>query len=311
MQRREPPILGFRRRLLRLIDEQFEGKYTVFAQRAGIPVSSMQHVMHTAKHLPGGEHLQKMARALGVTAQYLSTGDEAVLPIDRPTPPSPPVRPRRVLPGRGDATHVTIPLCACACPGPWPLTAAVPPMAAARARVVVSADLVGRHQTHRQIALQVSPSLPCAEWPVGAQLVVDWDACTPAWAALQLIQSDGQCRLGHVTPAGDRLLFAPRLGGMPELVAREGRVRGTVIAAVTLSRAAYSEPLRATHGEPAKPATGSLAVANAPFLIVLPGRRAPPVDSELLFGLLGPITGPGDLHEVRPVGQAVERRRSE
>jgi transposase len=77
---------------------------------------------------------------------------------------------------------------------------------------------------------------------------------------------------------------------------------------LTVSRAAYSEPLRVTHGEPAKPATGSLAVANAPFLVVLPGRSAPPVGSELLLGLLGPIAGPGDLHEVRPVGQTIEGR---
>lgn len=233
MQRREPPILGFRRRLLRLIEEQVDGRYTILARRAGTPVSSLQHIIHDAKHLPGGEPLQKLAGALGVTAQYLSIGDEAVHPADHPSLLPLAVRPRRVLPGREDATHVTIPLFACACPGPCPLTAAIPPLTAASSRVVLSADLVARYQHHRLIALQVTPGLPCAEWPVGAQLVVDWDACTPAWAALQLIQSDGQCRLGHVTPSGDRLLFAPRLGGMPELVAREGRVRGTIIAAAT------------------------------------------------------------------------------
>ena len=35
----ETPIFGFRRRLLRLIDEQFDGRYTSLARRAGIPVS--------------------------------------------------------------------------------------------------------------------------------------------------------------------------------------------------------------------------------------------------------------------------------
>ena len=170
-----------RRRLLRLIDERFEGKYTVLARRAGIPVSTMQHVMHTAKHLPGGEPLLKLATALGVTAQYLSTSDEAVRSADRPTPPPPPVRLRRVSPGRGDATHVTIPLFACGCPGPCPLTVAVPPLTAASSRVVLGAELVARHQTHRLIALQVTPGLQSAEWPVGAQLVVDWEARTPAW----------------------------------------------------------------------------------------------------------------------------------
>ena len=156
----------------------------------------MQHIVHDAKHQSGGEPLQKLASALGVTAQYLSTGDEAVRPADCPTPSRPPVRPRRVSPGRGDAPHLTIPLFACGCPGPRPLTAAVPPLAAARARVVVGADLVANHQTHRLIALQVTPGLPCAEWPVGAQLVVDWDARTPTREALALVHTGGRCALG-------------------------------------------------------------------------------------------------------------------
>lgn len=233
MQRREAPILGFRRRLRRLITEQVDGKYTILAQRAGIPISSLQHILHDAKHLPGGEPLQKLAGALGVTVQYLATGDEAVCPADRLTPPPPPVRPRRVLPGRGAAPPVTIPLVACGCPGPCPLAAAVPPLAAARARVVMGAALVARYPHHRLLALQVTLNLPCAEWPVGAQLVVDWEARTPAWEALVVLHDAGQCRLGHVTPSGDRLLFAPRLGGLPELLTREARVLGTIIAALT------------------------------------------------------------------------------
>src|SRR5450759_2156380 len=137
MRRDDAPICGFRRRLLRLIAEQCEGKYTLLAQGAGIPVSSMQHILHDAKHLPGGEPLQKLARALGVTAQYLTTGDEAVRHADRLTPSPQPVRPRRVPRGRGVVPPVTIPLFTCGCPGPCPLTAAIPPLAAARARVVV------------------------------------------------------------------------------------------------------------------------------------------------------------------------------
>jgi len=97
MQRREPPILGFRRRLLRLIAEQVDGRYTILARRAGIPISSMQHIMHDATHLPGGEPLQKLAGALGVTVQYLSTGHEGVYPAEPPGHLSPPRR----LPRRG------------------------------------------------------------------------------------------------------------------------------------------------------------------------------------------------------------------
>ena len=234
MRRDEAPIFGFRRRLLRLIDEQFGGKYTVFARRAGIPVSTMQHVIYTAKHLPGGEHLLKLAGALGVTAQYLSIGDEAVRPVDRLTPPPPPVRPRRVAPGRGNAPHVTIPLFACGCPGPCPLTAAVPPLAAARARVVVGADLVANHQTHRLIALQVTPGLQCAEWPVGAQLVVDWEARTPTREAIGLVHTVGRCELGHLSRVEDTLFFANRVDGDFRVIsAGEWTILGSIVAAIT------------------------------------------------------------------------------
>ena len=40
MQTHERPMIAFRRRLLRLIDEQFEGRYTALAHRAGIPIST-------------------------------------------------------------------------------------------------------------------------------------------------------------------------------------------------------------------------------------------------------------------------------
>ncbi len=71
-----PIMLEFRRRLLRLINERCEGHYTVLARRAGIPVSTMQHVLHHAKHLPGGEHLLRLARALGVSVDDLTMGVE-------------------------------------------------------------------------------------------------------------------------------------------------------------------------------------------------------------------------------------------
>ena len=82
MQRHERPIHAFRRRLLRLIDEQYDGRYTVLARRAGIPITTMQHYIHTAKHLPGGEHLLRLAAALGVTVEQLVSGPEGVRPAD-------------------------------------------------------------------------------------------------------------------------------------------------------------------------------------------------------------------------------------
>lgn len=234
MQRHEVPIFGFRRRLLRLIAEQVDGKYTVLAQRAGIPVSSLQHILHDAKYLPGGEPLLKLAGALGVSVQFLATGHEGVYPADRPSPQPPPVRPRRVPAGREDATHVRVTLFACGCPGPCPLTEAVPPLTAASARVVVGAELVANHQTHRLIALQVTPGLQSAEWSVGAQLVVDWEARTPAWEALALIHTAGRCALGHLSRIEDMLCFATRVEGEFRVIsAGEWTILGTIVAAIT------------------------------------------------------------------------------
>ena len=92
MQRHERPIHAFRRRLLRLIDEQYDGRYTILARRAGVPITTMQHYIHTAKRLPGGEHLMRLAAALGVTVEQLVSGPAGVRPAARPVPriPVPP-----------------------------------------------------------------------------------------------------------------------------------------------------------------------------------------------------------------------------
>ncbi len=88
MREGERPIHTFRRRLLRLIDEQYNGKYTWLARRAGIPTSSMQHIIHDAKRLPGGEMLLRLAEALGVSVHSLVTGEETVRPADLRPPRS-------------------------------------------------------------------------------------------------------------------------------------------------------------------------------------------------------------------------------
>jgi len=148
MQRREPPILGFRRRLLRLIAEQVDGRYTILARRARIPISSMQHIMHDATHLPGGEPLQKLAGALGVTVQYLSTGHEGSIPpstpgTSRPRGDSPGEAP---VPGLGrHARHAAgVPV---RVPGAVSLTQAVPPTLMVRAGVVLARTLLAAHTT--------------------------------------------------------------------------------------------------------------------------------------------------------------------
>ncbi len=76
MQRDPQEVAGFRRRLVQLIAERYDGKYTVLARRAGIPVSTLEHYLHQAKKLPGGAHLLRLAAALGVSAEYLGTGRE-------------------------------------------------------------------------------------------------------------------------------------------------------------------------------------------------------------------------------------------
>ena len=233
MQRREPQILGFRRRLQRAIDEQCEGKYTLLALRAGIPVSSMQHYIHTAKHLPGGEPLLRMAAALRVSLDHLMAGDAAGRFTDHAALPPPMRVPRRRSPRGGIAHHRALPVFRCGCPGACPLTEKVPPLDRRHATIALEDALLARHADHRLLAVLVDFRLACATWPVGARLVVDWEARTPEWAALTLLHTDGRCRLGHVMPAGDQWLFAPRMDGVPEIVSRAGRVLGTIVAGVT------------------------------------------------------------------------------
>ncbi len=229
--REERSITGFRRRLRRLIDEQCEGHYTRLAQRAGIPVSSMEHIMLTAKRLPGGDHLLRLAAALGVTVQDLVAGEAAGRPAGRLARPLPGLRPGGEPPV---PAYLTIPVVRCGCPAACPLTAAVPPDAATWTTLLLAADLVARHTHHRLIAVQITPSLPCPEWPEGMRLVVDWDARTPQWDALSLIHTEGRCQLGHPSLAGDWSVFTGRVQDAFREVTAECQVLGTIVAAVTL-----------------------------------------------------------------------------
>lgn len=207
MRRRGRPITEFRRRLRQLIDARFDGKYTLLAKRAGIPISSMQHYVHLAKRLPGGEHLLRLAEACGVSVQYLASGEE-------------------VLPA-GDLAHLTIPLVRCACPGVCPLAAAVP--ATAAPQIVVERALVAAHATGCLVAVPVTPEMPCPGWPTGARVVVDGDARQPRWERVTLVHAEGRCQLGHVAHTDRGLLFAGSRDRAPRLLADESRILGTVI----------------------------------------------------------------------------------
>jgi hypothetical protein len=229
MTRPEPPIRAFRRRLLRLIDEQYGGRYTRFARRAGIPISTVQHYIHNAKHLPGGEHLMRMATALGITVQQLITGQDA----GRPTPP--PFRRVPVLPPAGDRPDPTgrmIPVVRCGCPGACPLPAARPPATTAVETLVLPAEMLAPSRDHRLIAVPVGEGLAAAEWPAGARLVVDLDARTPAWEALALLHTEGRCELGHLTQVETALFVAAQRDGDFRILMDGWRILGTSIAIV-------------------------------------------------------------------------------
>ncbi len=229
MRRGPRPIIGFRRRLLGLIEERFAGRYTALARRAGVPVSTMEHYIHLAKRLPGGEHLLRLAEALDVSVQYLVSGEHAVRPTVILANPGPGAQTQGTVLA---STHFAIPLFWCTCPDACPLATTVPPVAAARSRVVLETDLLPMHGDRRVIAVQVTPSLPSSEWPDGSRLVVDWDAREPRWAATMLIHAGGRCRLGHLAWTGGRLFIADRVGGAPRLITEPYTIAGTVIGAV-------------------------------------------------------------------------------
>ncbi len=229
MTRTEGSITGFRRRLLQLIDQQFDGRYSRLARRAGLAVSSVQHHIHHARRLPGGDHLLRMAEALGVSVHFLVTGDETIRPAGGPPPLVPRVQPG----GEPVAQRLIIPVFSCACPGVCPLGQPEPPMAAARSTVVLEHEMVSVRAGHQLIAVCVTPGCPSSEWPDGTRLVVEWSARPRQWEALTLIQIEGRCQWGHLTQVGDEFLF----GSGPEgafrfLPAAACKILGTAVAAI-------------------------------------------------------------------------------
>ncbi len=227
---------AFRRRLLGLVAERFEGHYTILARRAGIPVSSLQHVVHHAKHLPGGELLGLLAVELGVSVHFLVTGEETERPAGRLAPPTPVILGRGPVPSAGNVVQVTVPVFRCACPAACPLAENVPSVAAAASRVIFPADLLARRGYHRLLAIEVGPGLGAHHWPRGSRLVVDWDARVPRWEGVTLFRADGRCHVGHIGHVGDRLVVAIRPDGAPQLLTPDAVILGTIVAAMTACR---------------------------------------------------------------------------
>ena len=235
MQTHERPMIAFRRDgLCGSIDDQFQGRYTALAHRAGIPISTMQHYVHSAKRLPGGEHLVRLAAALGMTVQALLSDPEGVRPADHPAPLTPLVLAPQPAPPVAPGPHLSLPVFHYGCPGACPLTAAVPPSA-----VAYAPGWCWRRPGWPgagTIAWWASRSVPGSRVRTGGPAPTWCSTGThrrPRWRALQLLHDAGRCRLGHVTASGDRLLFAARPDAAPALVSPTGRVLGTIVAGVT------------------------------------------------------------------------------
>lgn len=205
--RRRSPIEAFRARLADLIHSQCDGRYTILARRAGIPVSTMQHYVHHAKRLPGGEHAVRLARALGVTTDYLLAGEESIRPSDRLAHPA------AVVPApRGREEHaeledqISVVVLECGCPRGCPFAAPLPPVRATRARVLLPADLVPATRVprrHRLVGVRLTRQLASEGWPAGTRLILDWDARNPTGNHPFLFRQNGHCRLGRLHRSGD------------------------------------------------------------------------------------------------------------
>ena len=188
----------------------------------------MQHYVHTAKHLPGGEHLMRLAAALGVTVEQLVSGPAGVRPPRARCHASPVIQ-------YGDNMPVTlslaIPVFRCGCPGACPLTGVLPSVTPAISTVLLPAEMLPTHQDRRLIALQVGEGLEAAEWPGGARLVMDADARTPPWEALAVIHIEGRCQVGHLTQLEGACLVGARIDDC-RMIMEPGRILGTIIAVV-------------------------------------------------------------------------------
>ena len=70
-------LKGFKERLRRLIAEKFEGKHTRPARSAGVAASTVQSWMGKEGVNPNGFAAAKIARACGVSTDYLLTGQSS------------------------------------------------------------------------------------------------------------------------------------------------------------------------------------------------------------------------------------------
>ena len=225
------PITEFRARLAHQIATYYDGQYTRLAKRAGLPPSSMQHIMRHAKHLPGAEHLIRLANVLGVTVDYLIGGD-AIRPKDILAQPLILIQGRHGKENIELDRHIAVPVFTCRCPKPCPLGEDIPPVDSTRDRVVIPQDLVTNR--HRLIGIVIADPLVAPDWKPGTRLVFDWDARKPDWNGIFLVRDRGRCKIGRVHADEDRLLIGPADGfaGPPYHLAEGCKILGRVVAEI-------------------------------------------------------------------------------
>jgi len=223
------PVEAFRKRLNDLLLERFEGKYTVLAKRAGIPISSMQHYIHFSKHIPGGEHLARLAQACGVTSDFLLSGAQTVRPADLLSKPIP------VAQGAGQEVErqLSVPLFRCTCPKECAFEEDVPPVAKARSRVVIPTDMVSKHNFHRLIGVLLDGHLKTAAGGEGGRIVIDWDTRTLDWEHRLLYFDGTKHMVGRVKQTEGGMLAADWNGQSPVVLPKTAKVLGRVVALLT------------------------------------------------------------------------------
>lgn len=52
------------------------------------------------------------------------------------------------------------------------------------------------------------------------------------WEAVALCHAEGRCQVGHLRHAEDRLFFASRVDGPPQVLAPDSTILGTIVAAM-------------------------------------------------------------------------------
>ncbi len=223
------PVEAFRKRLNDLLQERFEGKYTVLAKRSGIAVSSMQHYMHHSKHMPGSEHLQRIAEALGCTTDFLISGAQTVRPADLLSKPIPVAKAE----GQELERQLSVPVFRCTCPKDCVFEENVPPVAKSRTRVVIPTDMVTKHNFHRLIGVMLDGHLKRAAWGEEGRLVIDWDLRTPNFEKNVFYFDGTRHMVGRVKETEAGLLGTDWNGQSPTVLPKTAKILGHVVAMVT------------------------------------------------------------------------------